>query len=266
MPANDRSVSSMGLRALLGAAVLCAVACVAPLTSHLASPSRLAFAEETSASAGSSASTEPLLPQRMRYVGGARQLVVATGRKLGDKTGTLQFFDYVDGAWECTMSVPCRFGKRGLMDGAHRWAGNKTTPTGYWAMPAYVFGTHVKPLAGTKMGYRRITWKSWWSSRKGRTYNQWVEARRWPGERLANAPVQYEYAVSIGYNAKPNRVIYGRGSGIFLHIFGKGLTAGCVSIARPDMVRVCRLLDPAKHPAFAVGTLTTGTPTAIFAY
>ena len=164
------------------------------------------------------------------------------------------------------MSVPCRLGKRGLMNGTKRKAGNKTTPTGIWAMQGFVFGTHVRAPSGTKMSYRRITWKSWWSSKKGRTYNRWVEARRWRGERLANAPKAYEYAVATGFNQRPNRCVYGRGSGIFLHINGRGLTSGCVSISRSDMIRVCTLLDPAKHPSFAIGTLATGTPTSILAY
>jgi len=133
-------------------------------------------------------------------------------------------------------------------------------------VPGYIFGTHLRAPAGTKLRYRRITWKSWWSSKHGSTYNTWVEARRWPGERLANAPVQYEYAISTGYNAKPNHVRYGRGSGIFLHIFGKGLTSGCVSVSRSNMIRICTLLDPAKQPTFAVGTAAAGTPTATTAY
>jgi hypothetical protein len=32
------------------------------------------------------------------------------------------------------------------------------------------------------------------------------------------------------------------------------------------MIRIATLLDPAKQPTFAVGTLATGTPTAITAY
>jgi L,D-peptidoglycan transpeptidase YkuD (ErfK/YbiS/YcfS/YnhG family) len=253
-------------RALIGVAMLGILAVAALALPHPLSPARVALAEETTGSAESSATTLAPLPDRMANTLGARQLVIARGRKIGSTTGTLQFFDYVDGAWVCTMSVPCRFGKRGLMDGAHRWAGNKTTPTGIWKMPNYIFGTHRRATPGTKMRYRKITWKSWWSSKRGWSYNNWIEARRWPGERLANAPVQYEYAVSVGYNAKPNRVVYGRGSGIFLHIYGKALTAGCVSISRGNMIRVTKLLDPAKHPAFAVGTLATGTPTSILAY
>jgi L,D-peptidoglycan transpeptidase YkuD (ErfK/YbiS/YcfS/YnhG family) len=266
MHAQRSPRSARACRALLGVAVLGVLALAALALPQPLSPAHLALAEETSPSVDSSATTLAPLPERMARIGDAQQLVVATGAKLGSRTGTLQFFDYVDGAWVCTMSVPCRFGKRGLMDGTRRWAGNKTTPTGLWKMPTYVFGRPYRAPAGSKMGYRRITWKSWWSSKRGRTYNTWVEARRWPGEKLSNARVEYEYAVSTGYNAKPNRVVYGRGTGIFLHIYGSGYTAGCISISRANMLRVTKLLDPAKRPAFAIGTLATGTPTSILAY
>jgi L,D-peptidoglycan transpeptidase YkuD (ErfK/YbiS/YcfS/YnhG family) len=39
-----------------------------------------------------------------------------------------------------------------------------------------------------------------------------------------------------------------RGGGIFLHANGTGATAGCVSLARSDLLRVLRWLDPAKAP------------------
>jgi L,D-peptidoglycan transpeptidase YkuD (ErfK/YbiS/YcfS/YnhG family) len=246
--------------------VLVALAMLGALA-HAAAPVT-AQAAETTPSVDSSATTSVTLPQQMAKVGDAKQLIVATGAKIGSKTGTLQFFDYVDGAWVCTMTVPARFGRRGLMDGGHRWAGNQTTPTGLWKMPSYVFGYRASAPAGTKARYVRITKKSWWSSKRGASYNGWVEARRWPGEYLYNVVPQYELAVSTGYNAKPNYSVYGRGTGIFLHINGRGssLTAGCVAISRADMIRVCKLLDPAKRPAFAVGTLQRGAKTSIWAY
>jgi L,D-peptidoglycan transpeptidase YkuD (ErfK/YbiS/YcfS/YnhG family) len=202
----------------------------------------------------------------MAKVGSARQLIVVTVGKLGDTTGTLQFFDYANGTWVCTMTVKAKLGKHGVMDGAHRWAGNKTTPTGLWSMPNQLFGNHARAPSGTKLRYRHITKKSWWSSKRGKTYNTWVEAKRWPGEHLYGVVPQYEYAISTGYNAKPNQSVYGRGSGIFLHVQGKGLTAGCVALSRADMLRICKLLDPSKHPAFAVGTLQRGARTSIWAY
>lgn len=245
-------------------ALLAAALWLATLPAHPAPA--IAFAAETTPSADSSATTQVPLPLQMARIGDAKQLVIATCRKLGDTTGTLQFFDYENGAWACTLTVPCRFGRRGVMDGAHRWAGNKTTPTGLWKMPGYVFGYAKRLPAGATMRYVRITKRSWWSSRRGSTYNAWIESKRWPGEHLYNVVPQYEYAISTGYNAKPNQSVYGRGSGIFLHINGRGYTSGCVAVPRASMLRIVTLLDPAKRPAFAVGTLAKGTRTSIWAY
>lgn len=266
----SRSHLQSKLRAYRAATMLlCACAAIAALglSARPGSAAR-ALAEETSSSAESSATTPaPLpLPLQMARIGNAKQMIIVTVRKLGDKNGTLQFFDYEDGAWVCTLTARAKLGKRGVMDGAHRWAGNKTTPTGMWSMPNLLFGNHARKPAGAKMRYRHITKRSWWSSKRGKTYNKWVEAKRWRGERLYGVVPQYEYAVSTGYNEKPNSSVYGRGSGIFLHVQGKGLTAGCVAVPRADMIRIYRLLDPAKRPAFAVGTLVRGTKTSIWAY
>jgi L,D-peptidoglycan transpeptidase YkuD (ErfK/YbiS/YcfS/YnhG family) len=254
-------------------AALCALALIIALGWTAGSPATSAALAETAAiSADASSSTESsptssaVTPARMSYVGNARQLIVVTGAKLGSRNGTLRFFQLESGSWVCTMTVPARFGKRGLVDGARRRAGTKTTPTGLWKMPGFAFGYAKRAPSGSKMRYRKITRRSWWSYKRGRTYNQWKSARKWPGERLYRVRPQYEYAVSTGYNAKPNRVKYGRGTAIFLHVRGRGYTAGCVAISRKDMIKVCRLLDPVKRPACAVGTLKPGSRTSIWAY
>lgn len=267
------SASRRAQRAGCSMALMGALLAALFLGAHPSTVSR-AFAEETSASAETSGATDssatagtPKISGRpMTRIGDAQQVIVATGSKLGAKYGTLRFFDYVSGAWVCTMTVPARFGKRGLMDGNRRWAGNKTTPTGLWKMPDYVFGYRKSAPSGTKMKYRRISGRTWWSSKRGSTYNKWKRARRWPGEHLYGIVPQYYLAVSTGYNAAPNRVKYGRGTAIFLHVKGRGLTSGCVAISRSDMIKVCRLLNPKKRPAFAIGTLKRGAKTSIWAY
>lgn len=207
------------------------------------------------------------LPELMASRRASRQLVVVTGARLGSRDGVLRLFDYRDGDWVEALAVTTRLGKRGLIDGLRRHAGSLTTPTGIWRLPGYVFGTHRRPPSGVKMVYRHVTRRSWWSSARNATYNTWVETGRYVyGEHLADYPVEYEFAVSSGYNARPNSRISGRGAGIFLHVFGRGHTAGCVSVARGDMIRLLRWLDPAARPACAMGTLRTGTRTSIYAY
>lgn len=207
------------------------------------------------------------IPERMASRLGARQLVVTTGRSLRSRDGTLRLFDYRDGDWVQVLAVRTRLGTRGLIDGLRRRAGSRTTPTGIWRLPGYAFGTHPKPPAGARMAYRHITRHSWWSSERNATYNTWVEtARAVYGEHLADYPVEYEFAFSSGYNARPNPRVYGRGAGIFVHVFGRAYSAGCVSVPRSGMILLLRSLDPTKRPACAIGTLRRGTRTCIYAY
>ncbi|HEY5387629.1 MAG TPA: L,D-transpeptidase family protein [Thermoleophilia bacterium] len=207
------------------------------------------------------------IPERMVSRLDARQLIVTTGRSLGSRDGTLRLFDYRDGDWVRTLTVRTRLGARGLIDGLLRRAGSLTTPTGIWRLPSFAFGTHENAPAGVRTAYRHITRHSWWSSERNATYNTWVETTRAVyGEHLADYPVEYEFALSTGYNALPNACVYGRGAGIFVHVFGRAYTAGCVSVSRADMIFLLRWLDPAKRAACAIGTTRSGTRSCISAY
>lgn len=44
-----------------------------------------------------------------------------------------------------------------------------------------------------------------------------------------------------------------RGAGIFLHVNGRGATAGCVSAPRWMLRRLLHRLDPARVPVIAIG-------------
>lgn len=216
---------------------------------------------------------EKTLPERMaRTLPGSTQLLIATGARLGSNTGTLEIYNLDAGHWAKVLSTRANFGKTGLTDGATRVSGHLNTPTGIWFIGGFVFGQHVSPPPGTRMPYRHITQNSWWSDENA-TYNTWVESKSHvSGEHLADSTVQYEYAFDTGYNAPPNQRVIGRGSAIFLHIFeppGNALgqfTHGCVAISRADMLRVLRLVDPARRPGFAIGTQQAGTPTSIYSY
>ena len=208
------------------------------------------------------------IPERMASRLNARQLIVVTAPRLGSRDGMLRLFDYRDGDWVRKLAVPTRLGSRGLIDGLKRREGSRTTPTGIWRLPGFVFGTHRRPPTGLHMAYRQITARSWWSADQGPPTTHTWSKRRGPSRASAwpTPPVQYELAFSSGYNARPNPCVYGRGTAIFVHIFDPGYTQGCVSVSRADMIRLLRLLDHAKRPACAIGTMRSGTRTCIFAY
>jgi L,D-peptidoglycan transpeptidase YkuD (ErfK/YbiS/YcfS/YnhG family) len=216
---------------------------------------------------------EPVPPLGMkRTIEGSRQMIVATGAKLGSKNGQVRIYNLENGQWTLVFSTPCRFGSNGLINGEKRAEGSRTTPTGIWRPGNWVWGWHKEAPSGTKMPYRQTTEKVWWSCARDSTYNTWVESsKRISGEHLVDVRIQYEYAFSTGYNSPPNQVVKGRGTAIFLHVFDPpwyhgGYSAGCIGISRSAMIRVFRTLDPTLKPSFIIGTEEHGTSTSIEAY
>lgn len=207
------------------------------------------------------------LPARLTDTGGGTQLVTAEAEGPGSTTGTVTWWDLRDGRWTEAGSAPARFGAHGLAEGASRRQSTYTTPTGLYDLP-FAFGIDPAPR-GTRTAYRRVTATSWWcEDNASADYNRWVQplpADCAPGEaeRLNAYPVQYGRAMVIGFNyAKPVR---NRGAGIFLHVNGRGATAGCVSVPAAAMSRILRWADPAAGPHIAIGTTGAG-PLAITGY
>ncbi|MFE9119333.1 L,D-transpeptidase [Streptomyces sp. NPDC007172] len=206
------------------------------------------------------------LPERMARTGGGSQLLTAEAPATGATTGRLTWWDRRDGGWVEAGSAPARFGAKGLVEGASRVQGTDTTPAGLYSLP-YAFGVAVAP-PGTRYPYRRATDRSWWcEDNEARAYNRWVEGlppdcRASESEHLTAYASQYARALVIGFNyARPVR---GRGAGIFLHVNGRGATAGCVSVPAEAMDRILAWADPARRPHIAIGT--TDGPTAITRY
>lgn len=206
------------------------------------------------------------LPAAMADTGGGTQLITARARTLGATTGTVKWWQRRNGRWRQLGSAPARFGAGGLAEGRSRVQGTKTTPTGLYDLP-FAFGTAPAP-PGTTAPYRRVGADSWWCEDNASTsYNRWVEplppdCAAHESERLAGYPTQYSRALVIGFNY--HRPVRGRGAGIFLHVNGKGATAGCVSVPAGTMARILSWVRPSAHPHLAIGT--PSGPTAITRY
>ena len=69
-------------------------------------------------------------------------------------------------------------------------------------------------------------------------------------ERLTDYRSQYEWSIAIDFNRAQVRH---RGSGIFLHVNGRGATAGCVSAPRRFIQVLMARLDPRYLPLIAIG-------------
>ncbi|MGW7331840.1 L,D-transpeptidase family protein [Streptomyces sp. NPDC054840] len=196
------------------------------------------------------------LPDRLADTGGGSQLITAVAPAPGSTTGQVIWWERRAGRWHRSGSAPARFGANGLTEGATRTQGTSTTPTGLFALP-YAFGIRRAP-AGTDHPYLRVNRDSWWCQDNASThYNRWVEplpADCAPdeAEHLVTYEKQYAHALVIAFNY--DRPARGRGAGIFLHVNGKGATAGCVSVPEPAIRAILRWADPRRRPHIAIGT------------
>lgn len=206
------------------------------------------------------------LPARMADTGGGTQLITAVAPRAGSTSGTVTWWDRVDGTWLKAGSASARFGAKGLVEGARRKQSTNTTPTGLYGLP-YAFGINAAPR-GTTYEYRRVRKGSWWcQDNDSRAYNRWSEprardCRAAESEHLISYGSLYAHALVIGFNY--DRPVKGRGAGIFLHVKGRGATAGCVSVSRDAMRRILKWADPGRKPHIAIGTAKG--PTAITRY
>ncbi|MFD7278142.1 L,D-transpeptidase [Streptomyces sp. NPDC059862] len=201
------------------------------------------------------------LPDRMADTGGGSQLITAVAPRAGSTTGTVTWWDRRDGRWVEAGSTPARFGANGLVEGAARKQGTNTTPTGLYDLP-YAFGIKAAPH-GTTYKYRPVQQNSWWCQDAwSRSYNRWTEprpadCRATEAEHLVSYGNRYAHALVIGFNYR--KPVRGRGAGIFLHVNGRGATAGCVSVPADAMRRILDWAEPAQRPHIAVGTVSGRT-------
>ena len=211
-------------------------------------------------------------PTRLAHVGDARQLIVVTGVSIPSTHSTLRTYQQAaDGTWsERFPAMAARNGSGGWAWYTVRKQDTGTTPAGTFPITT-TFGVKANP--GTKMSYRKVDGNDYWvgDNSDAKTYNLFqptVSAKRtWrtsEGERLAAYPVQYEYAAVIDFNRPPASSLtwnarlgeyttsrpadVRRGNAIFLHVNGKGSTAGCVSVSRTNMINVLKWLNPAMKP------------------
>jgi L,D-peptidoglycan transpeptidase YkuD (ErfK/YbiS/YcfS/YnhG family) len=225
------------------------------------------------------ADVPPDHPSRLAHVGDARQLIVVTGVSRTSTNATLLTYELGgDGIWTAKFAaMPARIGYAGWVPASTRIEGAGTTPQGTFTLTT-AFGLKTNP--GTTMGYRHVDGNDYWAgdNRDAKTYNVFQPSaspkRSWRisrSERLAAYPVQYEYAVVIDFNrpvastvawrADRGEYVTGhpgdvrRGAAIFLHISGKGSTAGCVSIPRANLISVLTWLNPALRPRIVMGPL-----------
>jgi L,D-peptidoglycan transpeptidase YkuD (ErfK/YbiS/YcfS/YnhG family) len=182
-------------------------------------------------------------PDGMRGLDAANQVIVVGTSTMSTTHATTRTYERVGGGWRIVRrAMPTRVGYNGLSRPARRHAGDGTTPIGNYGF-VYGFGSRSDP-AVTGFSWRDLGPGDCWAGTR-RKYNRWVH--RTPcnpaDENLwSHARIAYRYAAVIDFNYR--KPVYGRGSGIFLHVQTGGPTAGCVSLREADLLPVLRWMRP----------------------
>ncbi len=198
----------------------------------------------------------------VRVDAGPTTTQVVTVNHTAGHRARVTYWRLVAGEWVARMrTADGRTGYGGLVAGDRRVQGTGTTPLGTYGLLS-VFGTHPRRDAGA-LDYRRIRRGDHWvqdnaSPHYNRYRNQRQGGFRWwlpssdpnASERLTDYRRPYEWSIVTGFNVEQVRH---RGSGIFLHVNGRGATAGCVSAPRRFLRALVRRLDPAAAPVIAIG-------------
>ncbi len=188
---------------------------------------------------------------RASYPPDVRQLITVTAASRSATFAAFRALRITDGH---TVSVfgpwRARVGYNGVAPPGRKREGDGRTPSGSYGFSLF-FG--VRPDHGFFFPFRHAFGYDFWDDDPASArYNEWVSVRKHnPGVRpepLHQVPA-YEYAAVITYNAGR---VPGLGSAIFLHVGTGTATAGCISLPRPELVRVLRWLRPRDHPRIRI--------------
>jgi L,D-peptidoglycan transpeptidase YkuD (ErfK/YbiS/YcfS/YnhG family) len=138
--------------------------------------------------------------------------------------------------------MPARVGRNGFSRPETRVAGDGTTPIGNYG---FVFDFGSRPDPGVEgFEWRHLRPGDCWSGIR-RAYNRWVERAPCASgdeDLWVSAGRAYRYAAVIDFNYR--RPVFGRGSGIFLHVATESPTSGCVSLPERNLLAVLRWMRP----------------------
>ncbi|MFA1551996.1 L,D-transpeptidase family protein [Actinomadura chokoriensis] len=191
---------------------------------------------------------------------GARHVVFAVAAGYGTTEVTVTECVRKGRVWKQVLSAPGHVGRNGYAEPGAKREGDGKSPTGSYSMTEG-FG---EGDPGTRLPYRtlRESGDCWGSTIGDRRYNRYYRGECLPDDENLSQIMQrgpYKQAVVINYNRPPDSpIVPGNGSAIFMHI-GSGQTAGCVSMARPELESVMRTLRPGDR-------IMMGTRQALFAH
>lgn len=188
--------------------------------------------------------------------GNAAQLVTVSTSSASATVAALELWRRRGTCWR-RVAGPWRahVGRAGVS--ARKREGDGATPAGVFALSPVVYG--LDPNPGVHGRYVRLRCGDWWDEDPASpTYNRFRRLRCGArpafgggSEALWRATAYREFAV-VRYNTAP--VVPGHGSAIFVHDDLGHATNGCVSLPRPQLLRLLRWLRPGLHPRIAISS------------
>ena len=142
--------------------------------------------------------------------------------------------------------VPCALGRRGAAPAALKREGDGKTPLGTYRIVAVLYRPDRLLRPRTRLPVRALRPEDGWCDdpRDGR-YNRPVRLPiRASAERMWREDGLYDLVLVLDHNGRPRA--RGRGSAVFLHVAGEGLTPteGCVALPLPALRRLLARLGP----------------------
>jgi len=226
---------------------------------------RVAVALVVLAVAAAAATAEPLGP-------GVRQLLLSLAPDWNSTSGTLQRYERrADGTWARVGGpVAVLYGKQGLAwgrgvlgreeAGLRKREGDGRTPAGAFEL-GVIYGNDSRLPEGADYPYHQVTeFDAWPDDPANPLYNRHVTvaAANPPAwfavQRMRTGDPAYRWRVEIRHNADP--IEPGAGSATFFHI-RRGETrptAGCTTMAEPDLRELVVWLRAAAQPHYVLLT------------
>lgn len=143
-----------------------------------------------------------------------------------------------------------------------RHEGDGSTPTGVYGLEATLYGNRSQP-SGLHLRYHHLGCGDWWDEDPySPQYNRFVHVAcgtqppfATGSEALWTEQQAYPYFAVLRFNVDPVRGGAGApGSGIFLHAWVGGATAGCVALPVARLLDVLRWIRPSRQPSVMIGT------------
>ncbi len=144
-------------------------------------------------------------------------------------------------------SFPCTFGRGGIVSAEEKKEGDGATPTGRYELREIFYRADRIEKPATSLKTTKIEKGMAWGDDPAdpATYNRLIHGAPLDHpESLWREDNLYDLVIIIGYNDTPP--VPGKGSAIFIHTWrGPGRpTAGCIALARPDLLMLAETLVP----------------------